>query len=75
MDNFIRFCQTHKWTILCIAIGLLSVILLLTIGFWKTLLIFVVIALCAVIGYLLDKGGVEAVGRFFDKLFEKGKSE
>lgn len=75
MENFIRFCQSHKWMILCIAIGMLSVILLLTIGFWKTLLIFVVIALSAVIGYLLDRGGVAAVNRAFDQLFSKDRPE
>lgn len=75
MDNFTEFCREHKWTILLVAIGLLLAILFMTIGFWKTLLLILVIGIFGLLGFLLDKNGAAGVKAFFDKLFAKDRNE
>ena len=72
MDDFLNFCKEHRWAIICVLVGLLLLILLLSIGFWKTLLALLVLGVCFVIGLLLDKGGPDSVTDFFKNLF-KGK--
>ena len=47
--------------------------LLFTIGFWKTLLLFVIVGAAFFIGTLLDEGGRGRVGDFFRSLFTKNK--
>jgi len=63
--------KTHKYTVLFVALGLVLTILFFTIGFWRTLLLLVILALCFLIGYLLDQGGPEGIKEFFTKLFSK----
>ena len=70
MDKFLSFIKQYRWTFLLVAGGLLLAVLLLTIGFWKTLLLLVILGICALLGYLLDQGGVEAVKSFFKVLFK-----
>ena len=43
MEQLRTFVAAHKWTVCCTALGFLLVLLLLTIGFWRTLLIAVVV--------------------------------
>lgn len=74
MEKFSEFCKEHKWAIVLVAFGLLMAILLMTIGFWKTLLLFAVVGLCFVIGYLLDKDGPDGVKSFFGNLFKTKKN-
>jgi len=71
MDKWVEFIRTHRWTILLAAVGLLLAILFLTIGFWKTLLLAVIVGLCLLIGTALDRGGTDAVSTFFKKLMDK----
>lgn len=71
MNAFLEFVKTHKYTVLFVALGLVLTILFLTIGFWRTLLLLVILALCFLIGYLLDQGGPEGIKEFFTKLFSK----
>ena len=73
MDNFKEFCEQHKWTIVLVVVGLLLAVLLITIGFWKTLLLFVILFVCFVVGVLMDKNGPEGVKTFFQSLFSKDK--
>ena len=75
MDTFKSFFREHKWAILLVAAGLLVAVLLLTIGFWKTLLRFAILLLCLLVGMLLDKNGPEGVKSFFGSLFSKDKSK
>lgn len=75
MEKFQEFCKTHKWTIICVGVGLIFGILFMTIGFWRTLLLIVLLSICFLIGYLLDKGGVLGVQRFFKKIFSKDNNE
>lgn len=73
MDSFLEFVKAHKFTVVLVLIGLVLSILFFTIGFWRTLLLFVILALCFLIGYLLDQSGPEGIKEFFTKLFSKNK--
>ena len=46
-------------------------ILLFTIGFWRTLLLFALVAVCYVIGRHLDNGGKEELDKAIGRLFSK----
>jgi len=71
MNAFLEFVKSHKFTVLLVLVGLLLTILFFTIGFWRTLLLLVILTLCFFIGYLLDQSGPEGVKEFFSKLFSK----
>ena len=71
MNAFLEFVKSHKFTVLFVALGLVLAILFFTIGFWRTLLLLVILALCFLIGYLLDQGGTDGIKEFFNKLFTK----
>ena len=71
MNAFLEFVKNHKFTVLFVALGLVLAILFFTIGFWRTLLLLVILALCFLIGYLLDQGGPDGIKEFFSKLFSK----
>lgn len=70
MNKLTEFIKQYRWTILLIGAGLLLAILLMTIGFWKTILLAVIIAVFGLFGYLMDRGGPEAVKSFFSALFK-----
>ena len=61
MEKIREFIRQYQWTIL-----------LLTIGFFKTLLLLAIVGVCFVLGYTLDKQGTAGVKDFFNKLFHKG---
>jgi len=67
-----EFILSHKWTILSVLTGLVIVILIFTINFWRTLLLVVAVALCFLVGRLLDQGGIARVKAFFHELFTRG---
>ncbi len=71
MDAFLEFLKSHKFTALFVLLGLVLSILFFTIGFWRTIVLFLILALCFLIGYLLDQSGPEGIKAFFDKLFSK----
>lgn len=74
MDNgFTDFLIKHKFTILLTLLGLILVILFFTIGFWRTIVLLLILALCFFVGFLLDKSGTDGIRTFFDKLFKKDK--
>ena len=55
-DWLIQFYGEHKWlSILAVAAPVLG-ILFLCIGFWRTLLLAVMVALGVIIGTLVDRG-------------------
>ena len=70
-SEFTEFLRRHKWTILCVGLGFMFVVLILTINFWRTLLLYTMTGLCFLLGYLLDKGGPAGVKEFFKKLLSK----
>ena len=72
MENgFMDFVKKYKFTILLCLIGLILVILFFTIGFWRTLLLMVILALCFLVGYLLDQSGPDGVKNFINRIFSK----
>jgi len=71
MNDFLEFLKKYKFTVLLLLTGLLLTILFFTIGFWRTMLLFLILAVCFLIGYLLDQGGPEGIRDFFRKLFSK----
>ena len=68
--NFGDFFRQYKWRIICIALGILFAVLIFTLGFWRTLLLFAITMACFFIGKWLDEGG-ESIGAFFARLFAK----
>ena len=72
--SFLEFIKEHKFTIILVLIGLILSILFFTIGFWKTILLMLILALCFFVGFLLDKGGLEGLKGFFNKLFSNNKT-
>lgn len=75
MEKFSAFCKEHKWAIILVVFGLLLSILLMTIGFWKTLLLFILVGICFIVGFLLDKDGPDGVKSFFGGLFGGKKNK
>jgi uncharacterized membrane protein len=73
MNAFLEFVKKNKFTVLLVLAGLVLSILFFTIGFWRTILLFVILALCFLIGYLLDQSGPEGIREFFRKLFGRDK--
>jgi len=71
MNAFLEFVKTHKFTVILVLVGLVLSILFFTIGFWRTILLFIILALCFLIGYLLDQNGPDGIKEFFNKLFSK----
>ncbi|NLI52740.1 MAG: DUF2273 domain-containing protein [Clostridiales bacterium] len=71
MNAFWEFVKQHKFTVLLVLVGLVLAILFFTIGFWRTILLFLILALFFFLGYMLDKGGPEGIRDFFHKLFSK----
>ena len=74
MEQLRTFVAAHKWTVCCTALGFLLVLLLLTIGFWRTLLIAVVVGGSFWLGWLLDRSGPEGVKALVNKLMNKGNN-
>lgn len=72
--TFMEFFKAHKFSILLVLFGLILTILFFTIGFWRTILLILILALCLFAGILLDKGGAEGFRDFFRKLFTKDKN-
>ncbi len=73
MKDWIKnFYGEHKWLTIMAAAALVLGILFLCIGFWRTLLLAVLVAVGVLIGTLLDKGGWAAVKDFFAAIFRKG---
>lgn len=71
MMNLKKFWDNHRFAVILVVFGLILTILLITIGFWKTLLLFGIVGLCLLVGILLDRGGIDEVKRFFSEPFKK----
>jgi uncharacterized membrane protein len=71
MGNFSDFFKQYKWRIVCICFGILFAILIFTIGFWRTLLLFAIVGVCFVLGKALDEGGGGRISRAFSEIFTK----
>ena len=64
-----RLIRAHLYALVGGALGLIVAVLFLTLGFWRTVLIVVLVALGAGIGALADRGRRlwDVVARFFPK--------
>lgn len=71
MNDLKQFLRNHRWTVLSVLLGLVITILIFTINFWRTLVLVAILAVCYLIGTLLDQGGVERVRAFFRELFTR----
>lgn len=71
MEWIKKMFQEHRWLSVCVLGALVLGLLLLTIGFFRTLLLLVLVGAAGGIGYLLDKGGWSEVQAFFRNLFGK----
>ena len=72
MKEWIKnFYGEHKWLTIMAAAALVLGILFLCIGFWRTLLLAVLVALGVLVGTLLDRGGWPAVKDFFASIIQR----
>ncbi len=68
-EDVLRLIRAHLYALVGGALGLIVAVLFLTLGFWRTVLIVVLVALGAGIGVLADRGRRlwDVVARFFPK--------
>ena len=66
-----QFYGEHRWLTIMAVAALVLGILFLCIGFWRTLLLALLVALGVLIGTLMDRGGWAAVKDFFASIFQK----
>ena len=68
-EDVLRLIRAHLYALVGWALGLIVAVLFLTLGFWRTVLIVVLVALGAGIGALADRGRRlwDVVARFFPK--------
>lgn len=68
-EDVLRLIRAHLYALVGGALGLIVAVLFLTLGFWRTVLIVVLVALGAGIGALADRGRRlwDVVDRFFPK--------
>ena len=68
-EDVLRLIRANLYALVGGALGLIVAVLFLTLGFWRTVLIVVLVALGAGIGALADRGRRlwDVVARFFPK--------
>ena len=67
MNDFFAFCRLYKWRILSVCCGILFAILIFTIGFWRTLLLVLLVLIGVAIGQQAD--GDPKILRALGKIF------
>ena len=76
MNEIRAFVKQNRWTVCCTAAGVLCAALLLTIGFWRTLLLCLLAGCGYMVGRELDKRGpgrIRALARRVYGKYFKGK--
>ena len=71
MEELKALLKEYKWRVIGIVAGIILAILLFTIGLWRTLLLFALVAVCYVVGRHLDNGGKEELDKAIGRLFSK----
>ena len=71
MEELKALLKEYKWRVIGIVAGIVLAILLFTIGLWRTLLLFALVAVCYVVGRHLDNGGKEELDKAIGRLFSK----
>ncbi|NLB62269.1 MAG: DUF2273 domain-containing protein [Clostridiales bacterium] len=64
MENLTDFFKKYRWRIILIAVGILFSFLVFSLGFWRTILLTVVILVCYYFGANADKKG--SIKKLFD---------
>jgi len=72
MEELKRILAEYRWRIIGVAGGILLTILIFTLGFWRTLLLAAIVAVCYLLGNYIDQGGkasgfAEAIAALFSK--------
>lgn len=70
-DDIVRLCKEHKYAVAYGAIGFVSSVLILTIGFFRTLLMVFLTAFGVIVGYLIDRVGAKGTWTLIKKIFGK----
>lgn len=70
-DDIIRFCKANRYAVVYGALGFISAILMLIIGFFSTLLILLLTALGITVGYLIDKVGAKGTWELVRRIIGK----
>lgn len=65
----LEFFQKYKWRVIGVVFAIIFTVLVFTINFWRTLLLFVIVGIAYFIGTLMDEGGRGRVKEFFRSLF------
>ena len=71
MEELKALLKEYRWRLVGMVAGIVLAVLLFTIGLWRTLLLFALVALCYVIGRHLDNGGKEELDKAISSLFRK----
>lgn len=66
-----EYLSTYHFTILFVIVGIVFSVLIMTIGFWRVILLSIIVGICFFIGMLMDRGGWGMVKAFFDKILPK----
>lgn len=68
MANSIKeFIIKYKWRIISVVLGLIFTILIFTIGFWRALLLLVILIACYFIGKALDNNDTSSITGLFKR--------
>lgn len=70
-NAFSEFFKAHRFAVIWAVVGIIICVLILTINFWRTLLVCAVVGICFFLGNLMDKGGWDMVKAFFDRVLPK----
>ena len=72
-SNFIRWAEPVKYRLIGPLLGLVTAILFLTVGFFKTLLIIICVTAGFVMGYFFDNKA--DLGNMIDKVMSRVKGD
>ena len=72
-QRLLSFFEKYKLWIIGGAVGFVIAILMLTINFWRTLLLCCMTAVGCIIGMLFDARGREKIALVVDKILQKRK--
>ncbi len=73
-NDVLQFCIKHKYAVIYGIVGFISAILMLTIGFFPTLLILILVSLGITVGCLMDKVGAKGTWMLIKKIFNINKN-
>lgn len=75
LSSILSFCKEHKYAILYGFLGLIAALLMLIIGFFKTLLIYAMLSIGVLLGYSIDKVGAKSTWSLVKRIFTDIKNK